>query len=91
MARFTQAKQARSVIEDYLANIFGRNHGISITCEKDYGMIELWDDRAYRIVANTGETCCTPLMIENDRLQQRVKSLEAKLQSIADQYAVDCL
>ncbi|HEV7522984.1 MAG TPA: hypothetical protein VGP89_17920 [Candidatus Angelobacter sp.] len=29
-----------------------------VTCTKDYGMIELWDDRAIRVVANTGNPCC---------------------------------
>ena len=25
-----------------------------VTCEKDYGMIELWDDRCHRVEVNTG-------------------------------------
>jgi hypothetical protein len=28
---------------------------LPITCEKDYGMIELWDDRAIQVIANTGQ------------------------------------
>lgn len=28
---------------------------LPVTCEKDYGMIELWDDRAVQVVENTGE------------------------------------
>jgi hypothetical protein len=28
---------------------------LSITCVKDYGMIELYDDRAVQVVPNTGE------------------------------------
>lgn len=31
---------------------------LPITCTKDYGMIELWDDRCVRVVSNTGERCC---------------------------------
>lgn len=27
---------------------------LPITCQKDYNMIELWDDRAIQVVANTG-------------------------------------
>ena len=27
---------------------------LEVTCCKDYGMIEQWDDRAVRVVANTG-------------------------------------
>lgn len=36
-------------------------HGIGhleITNQKDFGMIELWDDRCIRIVTNTGKICC---------------------------------
>jgi hypothetical protein len=28
---------------------------LPITCVKDYGMVELWDDRAVQVRANTGE------------------------------------
>lgn len=28
---------------------------LPVTCEKDFGMIELWDDRAVQVIANTGE------------------------------------
>lgn len=31
---------------------------LRVTCEKDYGMIELWDDRAVRVVYNSGQPCC---------------------------------
>jgi len=31
---------------------------LPLTCVKDYGMVELWDDRAVRVVANTGKSCC---------------------------------
>lgn len=27
---------------------------LRVTCQKDYGMIELWDDRCIQVVANTG-------------------------------------
>lgn len=27
---------------------------LPVTCKKDYGMIELWDDRAVQIIPNTG-------------------------------------
>ena len=26
-----------------------------IDCKKDYGMLELWDDRAVQVIPNTGE------------------------------------
>lgn len=31
---------------------------LDVTCVKDYQMLELWDDRAVRVVMNTGERCC---------------------------------
>lgn len=32
---------------------------LPVTNVKDYGMIELWDDRAIRVRINTGEPCCS--------------------------------
>jgi hypothetical protein len=29
---------------------------LTVTCEKDFGMIELWDDRCEQVVPNTGQT-----------------------------------
>jgi len=31
---------------------------LPVTCQKDFGMIELWDDRAVRVKINTGMPCC---------------------------------
>jgi len=31
---------------------------LPITNVKDYGMIELWDDRCVRVITNVGEPCC---------------------------------
>ena len=31
---------------------------LAVTNKKDFMMIELWDDRAVRVVANTGRRCC---------------------------------
>ena len=33
--------------------LFGRI--LPITCEKDFNMVELWDDRAVQVIPNTGE------------------------------------
>lgn len=30
---------------------------LPMTCEKDYGMIELWDDKAVSVAPNTGMPC----------------------------------
>lgn len=32
--------------------------GLEITNVKDFGMIELWDDRCIRVISNTGRPCC---------------------------------
>lgn len=34
---------------------------LPVTNVKDFGMIELWDDRAIRVRMNTGEPCCDAL------------------------------
>lgn len=31
---------------------------LEVTCVKDFGMIELWDDRVVRVKLNFGEPCC---------------------------------
>lgn len=41
-------------IDEFCIREFGRP--LPITCTKDYGMIELWDDRAKQVVPNTGES-----------------------------------
>lgn len=38
--------------------------GLEITNVKDYGMIELWDDRCTQVVANTGEAVTEKHMID---------------------------
>lgn len=32
--------------------------GLAITNVKDFGMVELWDDRCVRVVPNSGKPCC---------------------------------
>lgn len=50
---FAEAEQARQVIEDWCEKHIGQR--LTVTCIKDFGMIELWDDRAVQVRANTGE------------------------------------
>lgn len=51
-ADIEEARRARRVIRNYLEAIgIG---GLEITCVKDFGMIELWDDRCVRVIPNTG-------------------------------------
>lgn len=40
-------------IEAYCLHHFGRT--LPVTCEKDYAMVELWDDRAVQVIPNTGQ------------------------------------
>ncbi|MGD0052597.1 MAG: hypothetical protein ABSD03_12410 [Vulcanimicrobiaceae bacterium] len=35
------------------------------TVTKDFGMVELWDDRAVRVVTNTGHRCCNVAAAES--------------------------
>lgn len=46
----------RRAIQEWCLKHIG--HALEVTCEKDYGMIALWDDRAVRVVPNTGCPCC---------------------------------
>ena len=43
-----------SFIQDWVEKHIGVR--LAVTCTKDYGMIELWDDRAVSVKSNTGLT-----------------------------------
>jgi hypothetical protein len=44
---------------------------LPVTCTKDYGMKELWDDRAIRVIQNTGEPCCDNNLRSNEPLYRK--------------------
>lgn len=46
-------------IEDWSEKHIGQR--LEVTCTKDYGMLELWDDRAVSVEPNTGEPGLPPL------------------------------
>lgn len=46
------AVRQRGWIEAWCIDVFGQT--LPITCEKDYCMIELWDDRCIQLEPNTG-------------------------------------
>jgi len=47
--------EVRSVIRDWLKRHFNEVcWDLEITCEKDFAMVELWDDRAVQVIPNTG-------------------------------------
>jgi hypothetical protein len=64
---------------------------LPVTCTKDFGMIEIWDDRAVQVIPNTGmpvdggEESLRAWIAANapggwiDNLRERVKALEAEL------------
>jgi hypothetical protein len=47
---------ARAAVEAWLLEHVGEV--LPVTCTKDFRMVELWDDRAVRVVSNTGRRCC---------------------------------
>lgn len=53
VSRPDQAHEARQTIEAWCRAHIGRT--LPITNEKDTKMVELWDDRAVQVIANTGE------------------------------------
>ena len=42
-----------TMIQDWTEKHIGKR--LRVTCFKDYGMVELWDDRCVQVVPNTGE------------------------------------
>lgn len=45
--------QVVAAIENWCITHLGQV--LPVTCTKDYGMVELWDDRAIQVVPNTGQ------------------------------------
>ncbi len=54
----------RSSIQEWCQTHIG--YRLEVTCIKDYGMIELWDDRAVRVLPNQGVPCCTTELTEEE-------------------------
>jgi hypothetical protein len=50
--RAAEAKYAHAAIERWCVKHLGRT--LPITNVKDFGMVELWDDRCVQVIANTG-------------------------------------
>jgi hypothetical protein len=51
--KFRDVDRARSFIEQWCEKYIGQR--LPVTNVKDYGMIQLWDDRAVQIETNTGK------------------------------------
>lgn len=75
---------ARQRIQQWCVAHIG--HLMPITCAKDFGMIELWDDRAVQVVPNTGETiekvACENWRVRDQRLQNHIVELERELTAL---------
>lgn len=54
---FRNIERVRQTIEAWCLEHIGAV--LPVTNVKDYGMVELWDDRAVRVRVNTGEPCCS--------------------------------
>ena len=52
-----QAVAAEDAIKEWCIKNLGTM--LQVTCRKDYDMLELWDDRAVQVIANTGEAVGT--------------------------------
>jgi hypothetical protein len=50
--KFRNVERIRSIIQDWTEKHFGVR--LPVTNKKDYGMVELWDDRAVQVEPNTG-------------------------------------
>jgi hypothetical protein len=51
--QFVTQRMMLDVIQDYSEKLFGVR--LPVTYQKDFMMIELWDDRAVQVIPNTGE------------------------------------
>jgi DNA mismatch repair protein MutH len=50
---YEDIQKARVAIQKWCLEHVGK--ALEVTCEKDYAMMELWDDRAVGVIPNTGE------------------------------------
>lgn len=57
--RSPELAHVEMAIEDWCRKHLGK--AIPITCMKDFHLVELWDDRAIRVITNTGEPVLPPV------------------------------
>lgn len=51
--RYKNREAITAMIQDWTEKYLGVR--LPVTCVKDYGMIELWDDRCVQVITNTGQ------------------------------------
>lgn len=71
--RSREAEEAREAIENFCREQFGQT--LKVTCQKDYSMVLLLDDRALQCYPNTGEL-----------VQERLSKAEKKLAGLGLEY-----
>ena len=74
-ARAKDSRQAEPIRE--FLKLHGLGH-LDVTNEKDYEMVELWDDRAVQVVHNEGTT-----------LEERIKKLEDEIVENGNYHFID--
>jgi len=72
-ARISNWRGASSAVERRIKQWCKEHLGceIPITCEKDLGMIELWDDRCVQVITNTGKSLADEFAAERSVLRGR--------------------
>jgi hypothetical protein len=73
--RLGEALASRVAIEDWCEKYFGQR--LEVTCEKDIGILEIWDDRAVQVIPNTGIV----VEEENERLKDLLKRIHSHFDS----------
>lgn len=53
VAKYENVEAITLMIQQWCIRHIGQS--LEVTCKKDYGMMQLWDDRAIQVVPNTGE------------------------------------
>jgi hypothetical protein len=69
-----EVDKVRAVIEAYCLKHVGKV--LPVTNRKDYGMIELWDDRCVQVIPNTGRTIADELLAVRSAQAGKVASPE---------------
>src|SRR5205814_798898 len=63
---YSEVGVVESHIQQWCEKHLGR--ALPVTCAKDFGMIELWDDRCIQVIPNTGKTLAGEIEAERSAL-----------------------
>lgn len=78
--KFKDLSRITRIIQDWTEKHFGVR--LPVTNRKDYGMVELWDDRCMQVIPNTGVA-----LKDKRQIRQRVIEMEALLASQSEENA----